>query len=230
MAIVIAGAFIAVALYARGGIGAPSSAPAPTIQPNTQQAAATNPAEALVGNARAVTNEDHVRGPANAKLTILEYSDLECPFCKKFHTTLLDVMKEYPNDVKWVYRHFPLEQLHQQAPAEANAAECAAEQGKFWEFIDIVFATTEGNDSLDLKKLPDYARQAGVANITQFQSCVDSDKYMDKVNADVADAEGAGGRGTPYSILIAPDGKRYPINGAQNFQKLQAQIEGLLKS
>ena len=231
MAIVIAGGLIALALYfsnaATSAIGK-NDAPTPTPAGN-QQAAANTPTAPTIGDIREVSDEDHIRGAANAKVTIIEYSDLECPFCKRFHTTLQQVIKDYPSDVRWVYRHFPIPQLHQQAEKEAYAAECAAEQGKFWEFIDIVFTETQGNDSLDLTKLPEYARQAGVANVPQFQSCVDTEKYKDKVAADVQDAATAGGRGTPYSVVIGPDGEKKSINGAQPITQVKATIDSLLK-
>lgn len=224
LAIVIAGALIAVAIYA-SNVRKPS-----TSVPDPNLAAGTTPpiAEPTVGPFRPVSEKDHVRGPANAKVTIIEYSDLECPFCKRFHITMQQVVEEYPNDVRWVYRHFPLTQLHQQADDESYAAECAGEQGKFWEFIDLVYAETPSNDGLDLAKLPTYAQQAGVANIPQFQSCVDSQKYKDVVDADYADAGSAGGQGTPYSIAVGQDGTAIPINGAQPYEQVKATIDSLL--
>ncbi|MEX0649514.1 MAG: thioredoxin domain-containing protein [Candidatus Andersenbacteria bacterium] len=229
VAVIVAGALIAFAIYAGGkpstlgtDSGTPSAAPAP---PGT----AAQPTLPPIGEFRPVDDTDHVRGAANAKVTVVEYSDLECPFCKQFHATLQQLSEEYPNDVKWVYRHAPLVQLHQKAPAEANAAECAAEQGKFWEFTDLVFATTQGNDSLDLTTLPDLARQAGVANISQFQSCVDSGKYDDKVEEQLADAQVAGLRGTPYSLVIGPDEQVVPIHGAQQYTQVKATVDSLLK-
>lgn len=91
-----------------------------------------------------------VRGNLNAKITVVEYSDFECPFCKRFHQTMQQVISTYGNDIKWVYRHFPLDGLHQQARPEANMAECAYEQGKFWEFTDGVFKVTPSNDGMDI--------------------------------------------------------------------------------
>jgi len=76
-----------------------------------------------------VTSEDFVRGNRNARIALIEYSDLECPFCKRFHPTAQQLINEYPNDVMWVYRHFPLDQLHSKARAEALAAECAGSLG-----------------------------------------------------------------------------------------------------
>jgi protein-disulfide isomerase len=226
VAIVIAGGLIAAALYfgggSRGGAGAPDGAVLPDAAPDA--------AEAVVGDMRPVTEADHIRGPANARVTLVEYSDLECPFCKRFHPTVQQLLQEYPNDVRWVYRHFPLEQLHAQAPKEAEATECAADQGKFWELTDLIYELTPSNDGLDLAQLPAYARQAGVANIPQFEACLESGKYADKVAADLADATAAGGQGTPYSVLIGPDGTKVPVSGAQPYASVKAAVDRLLES
>jgi protein-disulfide isomerase len=234
VAIVIAGGLIAAALYYGGGgsaggarlvdNGAAPDAAAPAVAP----VAAPGPAGAAVGDMRPVNNEDHVRGAANAKVTLVEYSDLECPFCKRFHPTVQQLLEEYPNDVRWVYRHFPLEQLHSQAPKEAEATECAAEQGKFWEMVDLIYKVTPSNDGLNLDQLPVFAEQAGVANIAQFEACLESGKYADKVAADLADAAAAGGQGTPYSVLIGPDGTKVPVSGAQPYASVKAAVEQLL--
>lgn len=91
-----------------------------------------------------------VRGNTSAKISLIEYSDFECPFCKQFHATMQQVMANNEKNVKWVYRHFPLDSLHQQARTEANMAECAHEQGKFWEFTDSVFKVTPSSDGMDI--------------------------------------------------------------------------------
>lgn len=93
---------------------------------------------------------DHIRGSRDAPVTLLEYSDLECPFCKQFHTTLQRATQEYDGKVRWVYRHFPLDALHSKARKEAEAAECAAAQGKFWEFLDRLFAVAPSNNGLEI--------------------------------------------------------------------------------
>lgn len=95
-------------------------------------------------------DKDDVRGPKNGKITLIEYSDLECPFCKRFHETMKQLLAKYPNDVRWVYRHSPIDQLHSKARSEAAAVECAREQGKFWELTDLIFKVTPGNDGLVL--------------------------------------------------------------------------------
>jgi protein-disulfide isomerase len=95
-------------------------------------------------NAEGRTDEDHARGAANAPVTIIEYSDLDCPFCQRLHPTLLTIMQEYEGEVAWVYRHLPLEQLHPNAPLLAEASECVAELGgneAFWKFVDGYFSS-----------------------------------------------------------------------------------------
>ncbi len=221
IAIVIAGGFIALAIYFGGR--APAATPAPVAPQPTQAPQPT------IGDFRPVTEADHIRGPANAKVAIIEYSDLECPFCKRFHPTMLQLLKEYPNDVRWVYRHFPLEQLHKKAPAEANATECASEQGKFWELTDKIYEVTPTNDGLDAATIPTLAKQVGVANIAQFEACITANKYKDRVDADAADARVAGGQGTPYSVLIGPNGLKAPINGAQPYDVVKGMVDQALK-
>ncbi len=230
LAIVIAGGLIALAVYFGNGAGNGGRGGTPTtaVAPEGAQAPAEAPSAPSIGDIRAVSGDDHVRGAANAKITVIEYSDFECPFCKRFHPTMQQLLSEYPDDVRWVYRHMPLEQLHSQANIEAEASECASEQGRFWEFADTIYEVTTSNDGLDLDQLPAYAQQAGVTNIPQFTSCVESGKYVDKVVADIADAQAAGVRGTPYSVVIGPNGEKLPINGAQPYATVKATIDQLL--
>lgn len=172
---------------------------------------------------------DHIRGNKNADVTIVAYTDLECPFCKRFHGTMLEVMKKYGDKVNFVIRHFPLDQLHAQARTEALASECAAEQGKFWEFVDLVFEKTTSNDGLDLAKLPEYAKTAGVKNIDKFNKCLADKKYTEKVQADEQDAQSAGAQGTPYSVILGPNGETIPLNGALPLSAVEAALQPLLQ-
>lgn len=221
-AIVVAGVLIAGAVYF-SQVG-PKQLPVPA-DPDAGALPTAAPASL---NVRPVTSEDHIRGPQNAKVTILEYSDLECPYCKVFHNSMIEVLKNYPQDVRWVYRHAPIASNHAKAFAEENASECAAEQGKFWEFIDVIFANTPSNDGLDLAKLPQYAKDAGVADIDAFEACVAADTYRPKVQADLDDAIQAGLRGTPFNMAIGQDGKKIPLGGGAPYAKLKATIESLL--
>ncbi len=220
-AIVVAGVLIAGAVYF-SQVG-PKQLPVPAPLPS---AAPTEAPPSL--NVRPVTEGDHIRGAANAKITILEYSDLECPFCKVFHNTMLQALKEYPNDIRWVYRHAPIASNHAKAFTEENASECAAVQGRFWEFTDVIFANTTSNDGLDLAKLPQYAKDAGVADISAFELCVKEDTYRPKVQADLDDAIQAGLRGTPFNMIITEDGKKLQLGGGTPYPQLKAAIDSLL--
>lgn len=183
----------------------------------------------------AVTKEDHILGNPNAKIVMVEYSDLECPFCKSFQTTLHQVIDTYGKngDVAWVYRHFPLTELHPKASKEAEASECAAELGgndKFFQFIDQIYTNTPSNNGLDPAQLPTIASQIGL-DVNAFNTCLNSGKYSDKVQGQRSDAIKAGGQGTPYTILVSSDGSKLPITqGAISYAQLSALIDQLLGS
>lgn len=183
-------------------------------------------------NVLPISKEDHVRGSKNAKVTIVEYSDYECPFCKRFHDTMKSVIEERGDEVAWVYRHFPLEQLHpEKARKEALAAECAADQKGsegFWEFSDRFFELTPSNNRTDLDVvLPQIAGEIGL-DIDEFNSCVDTEKLADKVDRDAENAVATGGRGTPWSVVIADDGTTFPLNGAQPAVSINQIIDAVL--
>ncbi|MFA6158937.1 MAG: thioredoxin domain-containing protein [Candidatus Paceibacterota bacterium] len=152
---------------------------------------------------RPISAADHILGSANAQIAIVEYSDTECPFCKNFHTTLQTIMSTYGTSgkVSWVYRHFPISQLHSKAPHEAQATECAADQGKFWPYIDAVYSTTQSNNSLDSAQLPVIAKSVGL-DVDAFNACLSSDKHVADITASVAEAQNAGANGTPSSFLV----------------------------
>lgn len=230
-AIVIAGALIAIAIYA--GMRGDESTTNKAVNTNTdQQVAEVNASPAAAGTIsfKEITDEDHIRGAADAKITLLEYSDIQCPYCKRFHPTMQQVLDAYPNDVRWVYRHFPLESIHPNARISANAVECANDQGKFWELTDYLFENVADGADLSEDKLPTHARVAGVPNIATFTQCLTDRTHDDVVAADLADAATAGGRGTPYTVLIGPDGQKIPISGAQSFDAIKAQIDSILQS
>lgn len=176
------------------------------------------------------SESDHLRGPATAAVVIIEYSDLECPFCKRFHETMNQVVAEYGNKVAWVYRHFPLEGLHQKAKAEAEAVECAAQIGGnegFWKYLDKIFAVTPSNDGLDLSLLPVLAQEVGLDR-TAFEACLKNNDFDAKISAQIAEAESNGGTGTPFPILIGPDGKQTALPGALPFSQLKTLIDAEL--
>ncbi|MFH1454747.1 MAG: thioredoxin domain-containing protein [bacterium] len=156
-----------------------------------------------------VSKEDHILGNPDAPVTIVEFSDTECSFCKRFQTTMQTVIDNYGKDgkVAWVYRHFPLDSLHSKARKEAEATECANELGgntAFWKMLDTIYANTPGNNGLDATKLPEFAKSSGV-DVTKFNTCLASGKYAATVEADFQDGVKAGAQGTPYNVLVLKD-------------------------
>ncbi len=144
-----------------------------------------------------VTSQDHVIGPANAPVTLIEYSDFQCPFCSRIFPTLQQVVKEYGNKVRFVYRHFPLTSIHPYAQKAAEASECAAEQGKFWQFHDLVFSNQE---QLNLEQLKTWGKQLGL-NTSKYNDCIDSGKYAKRVQTDMQEGEQKGVSGTPATFI-----------------------------
>ena len=221
-AIVVAGALIAGALYMSN---APRGA---TANAGQQLELPTGDLEQM----KPITNEDHIRGNPDAKVTIVEYSDFECPFCKAFHPTLQQAMQEYGNDIAWVYRQFPLDQLHSKARKEAIASECAAELGgndAFWKFTDRFFELTPSNDKTDIGSvLPRIAKEIGL-DTAKFASCLASTKYDAHIEDNVQNATVTGGNGTPWSIVVTQSGKKYPLSGAQPYEAVKQLIDLALK-
>ncbi len=221
VAIIIAGALIAGAVYwsARGDGVAVSPQPQAGVG-NTTGLENMNPVE----------DSDHIRGNPNAPVKIVEYSDMECPFCKRFHSTMQQVMDEYGRDgkVAWVYRHFPLDSIHSQARMEAIASECANELGgsdAFWKYADRFFELTPSNNQTDIATiLPQIAREIGLDE-AKFNSCLASEKYDKHIQDDLDNATATGGNGTPWSIIVAKNGKKYPLSGAQPYEAVKQLID-----
>ena len=145
-------------------------------------------------------------GNPKAPIMIVEFSDTECPYCKTFHATMHQVIDTYgkTGKVAWVYRHFPIDNIHSKARKEAEATECAAELGGndgFWKYLDNLYKITPSNNELDLSLLPKIAEDSGLDK-EKFVTCLDSGKYADKVEKDYQDAVAAGGQGTPYPVII----------------------------
>lgn len=192
-AIVIAGVLIAGAILLKG-----NTAPVNLSESTDKQI------DQVVTNARAVSPDEHILGDINAPIVIVEYSDMECPFCKRFHLVLQSVLEKNNGNVAWVYRHYPIPQLHSKATREAGATECAWEQGgnnTFWKYLDRIMEITPSNNGLEEKELSDTANYIGIDS-KSFNTCLDSGKYIDKVQADINDGLNAGALGTPYNLII----------------------------
>ena len=176
-------------------------------------------------NVSAPSAGDHVLGNPRAPIILIEYSDFQCPFCSMVYPTLKKIVDESNGQIAWIYRHYPLTQIHPQALPAANAAECVAEQlgdAGFWKYTDAIFA--------DQSKLtPEYsaslAKQFG-ADMTKYNSCVSSQKYLNKINADTAEAQANGGNGTPYTIVWTPK-KQIAVSGAQPYEQFISAINSI---
>lgn len=227
-AIVFAGVLIAGAVYLSAGKNTQNDAANQAAQPPQQGDVAS------LDKMRAVTKEDHIRGNPNASVKIVEYSDTECPFCKRFHPTMNQIMDEYGKDgkVAWVYRHFPIDSIHPKSRKEAEASECANELGgndKFWPYLDRIYEITPSNNNLDPAELSKIAEFAGL-DVIKFNSCLASGKYASHVTDDLTNALAIGGTGTPWSIVIDKNGKKYPLSGAQSYAVIKQLIELALQA
>lgn len=217
VAIVIAGIFVGAGLYFSGGSSGDTARVAVEAEP-------TAPAD-TTEKVEPITEADYVKGDPNAPIKIIEYSDFDCPFCTRFHATMETVFEESDGEIAWVYRHFPLEQLHPNARAIARASECVGELGgteAFWTFTDGYFAAGDRKDPSTL--VPKLVLESGVTQ-EDFTACFESGRHDDAIQADLENAVETGGRGTPWSILVGPTGKTYPINGAQTPQVVRQIIQ-----
>jgi protein-disulfide isomerase len=159
------------------------------------------------------------RGPENAPVEIVEFSDFQCPFCLSAFPTVNKVLATYGDKIRFVYRHYPLPN-HSSARPAAEASVCAGEQGKFWQYHDRLFSS---NGKLSEPELKQYAADLGL-NTSSFNTCVDSRKYEKDVESDVEAGNAVGVNGTPAFFI---NGRA--LNGAQPFDAFKRVIDEELK-
>lgn len=165
-----------------------------------------SPAPSTATNVRPPSAQDHIVGSPNAPLVLIEYSDFQCPYCNIVHPTLKRIVQESGGQIAWVYRHLPLESIHPNAKPAALASECIAEQlgsDGFWKFADVIFAD---QSKMNAGYYAELAVQFG-ADETKFNTCVSSNTYASKVDADAQEAQQNGGQGTPYTVLYDKKGQ-----------------------
>lgn len=181
---------------------------------------------------RPVNARDHIRGDPAAPVKVIEFGDTECPACKRFHPTLARLVREYPGKVAWVFRHYPIDEIHPKARKEAEATECAAEldgHAAFWAYLDRLYEITPSNDRLDPAELPRIAAHVGLAR-KPFEQCLASGRHARRVEEDVADALAAGAQGTPYTVVVATSGRKFAILGAQPYASVKLVVDIALGS
>jgi len=196
---------------------------------NTQQAP-SQPSQPV----KISLDNDPIRGDPDAPITIVEFSDFQCPFCARFHVqTLPLLLEEYIDSgkVNLVYRDFPIQSIHPNALPAAVAAECANEQGKYWEYHDTLFEKQNDWSRLDsdsaISKFSQYASNTGLEQ-QQFDSCLESGKYLEEVQGDLSDGRDYDITGTPGFFIGNDDIGFVKINGAQPFDSFQKIIDAQL--
>ncbi len=185
-------------------------------------------------NVRRVSNgRDHIYGDPNAPISLIEYSDFECPYCKRFHATAKEIVQAYKGKVNWVYRHFPLSFHNPGAQKQAEASECANELGgndAFWKYTDAIYARTKsGGKGFPVANLTSLAKKIGLDE-QKFRQCLESGKQAARVKEDVTEAIQLGITGTPASILLHNQtGATRLKTGAQPLAAFKADIDRMLK-
>ena len=184
-------------------------------------------------NLRPVTAErDHIFGNPDAPITIIEYSDFECPFCKRFHPTVVKLIENNKDNVRWVYRHFPLGFHNPGAQKQAEASECVAElkgNDAFWDYSDKVYKRTKSNGKgFPVSNLRPLAEEIGVDG-DAFSACLDSGKMTARVKEDMANGVLVGVTGTPAAFIVNQKGDAEFIAGALPLVKLQSIVDKLSK-
>jgi len=176
---------------------------------------------------------DPFKGQPNARLTLVEFSDYQCPFCSRnFRETMPQLEREYiaTGKVRYVFRNFPIESIHPLAFKAAEAAVCAGDQGRYWEMHDRLF--TEQN-ALGLKDLPNHAKALAL-DMPKFQECLDSGKHAARIRKDMGDGQKAGVQGTPsfFVAFTEPNDGMVKvvriIRGAQPYAVFKSAIDSIL--
>jgi NhaA family Na+:H+ antiporter len=138
--------------------------------------------------------QDHTRGPAGAALTLIEYGDFECLYCRQAHAVVAELERRFAGRLRFVFRQFPLRQIHPHAEAAAEAAEAAAAQDRFWPIYDQLFAHSP---ALGSDQLRSYAQAAGVPDLERFAQELGRERYRPVLDAAIERAENSGVEGTP---------------------------------
>jgi protein-disulfide isomerase len=208
------------------------NSPTPTSIPTQQPTQPPGP-QLIQG----LLDDDPVKGNPDAIITIVEFSDYQCPFCQRFHQTTLPLILENYVDtgkVKFVYRDYPIQSLHPNGafPA-AVASECADEQGMFWQYHDKLFQTQKKWERLATEDIGNefktFAVELGL-DANQFNDCFNSGKYLDEINNDLQDGTSYGITGTP-GFFIGNDEMGYiKVSGAQPYSVFQNILNQMLAS
>ncbi|HEX7017622.1 MAG TPA: thioredoxin domain-containing protein, partial [Patescibacteria group bacterium] len=206
-----------------GLVGTQPTAALPTDQGPTGPTADQLAAMPEVGDA------DHIRGNANAKVVLVEYSDYECPFCGRFHPTMQQLMTDFGDEIAWVYRHYPLP-FHPNAQKSAEGGECVAELGgeeAFWNYTDALFEVNIRDGQLSPEAITTAATGAGV-NEAAFTECLDSGRMAQVVQDQMSAGSSAGVSGTPGTFIVVDGEAKELIPGAVPVEQAKTMVEQYL--
>lgn len=177
---------------------------------------------------RLVRTDSHITGKTDSTITLVEFSDFECPACGNYYPEFKRVEQKYQDRVKIVYRHFPLTSIHPLAQKAAEASEAASAQGKFWEYHDLLFEKQAEWSTLSQSKAIDrfieYAQQIGITDINKFSTELRNGTYTARVNEDSADAKAIDVQGTPTVFLNSQQ------QDNPSFDNLSSEIDNLLQN
>jgi protein-disulfide isomerase len=163
-----------------------------------------------------VSDKDHAQGPPEAPVTLVEYGDYECPYCGKAYPAVRRIQRMMDDRLRFVFRNFPLNTLHEHASQAAQAAEAAGAQGKFWEMHDLLYENQDNLDDVDLRQ---YALKAGL-EIYRFESDMASERFAKKVRDDFRGGVRSGVNGTPTFFING-----YRFNETVNYENLLAAVK-----
>lgn len=182
--------------------------------------------KAMAQNVPPVSSADHIFGNPDAKISLVEYSDFQCPYCQAFHETAGQIIEAYNGDVNWVYRHYPLSFHDPAATRQALASECVAElagNDAFWKFGDIMFTRGPSDDA----GLTAVAVELG-ADESQFKTCLESERYLSKIQQHQNEGTASGVTGTPGNLVVDNEtGEAVLVEGAQPFNVFKGVIDQL---
>jgi protein-disulfide isomerase len=196
-------------------ISSGASMASPSTAPSTSLGA-VSPAPTPSG-VEVSADDDPAVGPIDAPVLIVEFTDYQCSYCASFaRETLRQILDNYGDQVRFVVRDFPILSMHPQAQKAAQAAQCANDQGRFWEYHDLLF---QNQQALDASSLEDYAQQLDL-EVAAFTTCLDSDRYLAEVQHDLTDGQSYGVNGTPTFFI---NGRL--LRGAQPFSAFQEMID-----
>jgi protein-disulfide isomerase len=167
-----------------------------------------------------VTERDHVQGPPDAPVTLLEYGDYQCPYCGAAHPIVKALQRHLGNNLRFAFRHFPLATIHEYAEAAAEAAEAAGAQGKFWQMHDALF---ENQHALDFDSLVAYAQELGL-DAERFAAELENQVYAPRVREDFISGVRSGVNGTPTFFI---NGRRH--EGSFDFETMLEAIQSRMQ-